>query len=280
MWTAAALTAAAAHIRDKSDPRPGSRSKCVAAFTGATSSAITLAVARNYHRLDLVNQPNSLHDVADLVGNKCAVLQRAFTKDPTENLNGYTGRDPEEGANPPMDWEIKGVKSVADWPDDDDANDAILGGVTLIRSNDGGSYISKYVTTQSKNAGGTVNDSRSRSGHIVSGADYAMDELLADLRGFSRKKLKADQRLDDGSVDANQKLAPKVVTPSTLAPTFLAWGQRMEDEGIFRSGEEVARSLLAQIDPENGSRVETGFDFSVIAHLDQITVRAAENTPG
>lgn len=279
-WSAAGIAAVSAHVAAKSLPKPGSRCIGVTAYTGTQSACQTLALGENYERIRIFNQPNSEFDVADLVGNALAVLQKWESRDATFNFNGYDGKSAIEGANPERDWEVPAVYSVGDWPDDDDASDAINNGVTLIRSRDGGSYISKTVSTRSKDQGGNVQDNRSLSSHVVSGADYYMDTLLARLSRFANKKLKDDQRLENGQVDANQQLAPKVVTPSTIAPTIRDHANDMEALGIIDSAATVANTLIAQIDPDNGGRVELGLDFRTIALLDQMTVRAAEVTPG
>jgi phage tail sheath gpL-like len=278
-WAAGAHTAVAAHLAAKALPKSGRRSVSICATTGTIAAAATLATGVNYERMQIVNQPNSEMDVAALVGNMLAVRQKYEDEDPAFNFNGYNGREQIDGLPLGRDWEIPKAYASSDYPSDDDINDAILDGVTLIGSDNGGSYIAHSATTRSKN--GSNNDSRSRSTHTVSGADDVMDTMLARITQRTRaKKLKDDQRLANGKIDPNQALAKRTITPGTLAADVIDVAEEKEAAGIIDDAQKLADTLISQIDPDNRGRVEIGFDFDVIAIHNQTTVRAAETTPG
>lgn len=259
------------HVSAKSEPRPGLRSTAVVASNHTLAATQTLANARNYERLRIVWQKNSEHDPAELVGNALAVLQKRYETDPTANLDGYRGSD----------WNILPAYSQADWPDSDDQNDAINDGILAIASDQSGSYIVMDCTTRSKNAAGTVDDFRATEGHRIYGADVVVDRMLNRFAlQFGNKKLKSDETLSDGSVNANQKLPPNTVTPSTFKPWIKQELQRAGDDAILQEVEASKESLRVERDEGNGGRLACGMDLHVIDLLHQATFRFAEVSSG
>lgn len=270
-WHATELGHCKTQIATKSEPRAGLRSVFVAAYTGALAAVQALATTLNYERGSIVWQPNSEHDPAELVGAVLAIRQKYEELDPTFNFDTYSGAD----------WQILPAYSEADWPDTDDQNDAINDGVTPIASNDAGAYLVFSATTRSKNAGGTVDDPRALESHRISGADFVVDRMLSFYAlNFQGKKLRSDELLADGSVNTNQTLAPKVVTPHTFKPWIRGELDEMQDRGVLQEVETSKAGLVVVRDPNNGGRLEVGVDLYVIDLLHQATFRFAEVSSG
>lgn len=270
-WHATELGHCKTQIATKSEPRAGLRSVFVAGYTGALAAVQTLATTLNYERGSIVWQPNSEHDPAEMVGAVLAIRQKYEELDPTHNFDTYSGAD----------WQLLPAASEADWPDTDDQNDAINDGITPIASNDSGAYLVFSATTRSKNAGGTVDDPRALETHRISGADFVVDSILTWYAlNFQNKKLRSDQLLADGSVNTNQTLARRVVTPHNFRGGLAGELDQFEDNGILQNVEETKQSLVVVRDPNNGGRLEAGVDLHVIDLLHQTTFRFAEVSSG
>lgn len=267
LWDATSLGVLKTHITLKSEPRRGLRSVGIAAYTGTLSNVSTIATGRNYERLQIVWQPNSEHDTAELAGAIAAIRQKNEQVDTAFNFDGYSLRDI-----------ISAAYNAADWPDTDDQNDAINDGVSPIASNDSGAYLVMSVNTRSKNSTGSVDDFRATETHRISVCDEFTDEELQDFGlNFAGKKL-ADDALDArGQVNPNQKEVRNVVRPSTFQPHIK---QRMD--AFFDAGklQNVAQSKETLRVVKTGARLECGFDLHVIDHLHQATYRISEVSTG
>lgn len=256
------------HVATKSEPRRGLRSVGVFGYTGSLANGITLSTGRNYERLRMAHQINSEHDTAELAANLAAILQKRETTDSAFNFNGYRE----------FDWLILPAASTTDWPSGDDINDAINAGITLIGSDDSGSYVAMSCSTRSKNASGTVSDFRVTETKQVSVTDEFVDEEIVDwYQTDSAKKFRDDERLADGSVNPNQRFQRNVLTPSQREGRIK---KRMDD--FFAAGklQEVDSSKASVRSFKTGGRLEVGFDLTVISWANQMTARVAETTPG
>jgi phage tail sheath gpL-like len=259
----------ATHILNKSAANVGMRSVGIAAYTGALAGIQTLAIARNYERLQLVWQENSDHDSAELAANMAAIRSKYEDTDPAYNFAGYSAND----------WRINVQYATADYPTATDQNDAINDGITCIASGNGASYVVMSVSTRSKTAaGGSVDDFRACETHRLSVCDAWSDEVLTEWAlMFSGKKLASDELLADGTVNPNQKVIRGVVKPKqSLEPWLKAKLQDYEDKGYTQDAAASKESLRVVRCDTNSSRVECSVDIHAIDHFHQFTMRVAE----
>jgi phage tail sheath gpL-like len=266
-----ALGALKTHITSKSSPNPGLRSVGIGAHQATQALAETRAVTLNEPRVWLLHQTGSDHDPAELVGFYVGLVSQKLSADFTANLNGAR-----------LDG-INAANAVSDWPDDDDKNDAITDGVTLIASDNSGSYVVKPITTKSKDSTGAVADRRAAGIHKVSGADSFCDQLLATYRArFGGYKLTDDQTDANGNLNPNQRIPRNTVTPSTFKPWILdlydQWGPN--DQAHLQNIEESKSAIRIVRDPSNSERLEVALNIQVVDHLSQATFRVDEVSAG
>jgi phage tail sheath gpL-like len=255
------------HISTKSEPRRGLRSVGITGFTGSLAQAQTIAIARNYERLQIAWQKNSDNDSAEIAAVVAAIRQAAEQVDSAANLAGKSLSDM-----------LYPAYSTSDWPTGDDQNDAINDGITPIATNDAGPYLVMSVNTRSKNSAGTQDDFRSTETHRVSVADEFVDELIADWNlNFAGKKFASDETLADGTVNPNQSQIRDVIRPSTYAPRLKAQMDRFAQAGKI---DNVAASKASVRCLKTGSRLECSFDIEAMPHLHQGTFRVAEVSQG
>lgn len=262
----------ALHISNKSQPNPGNRSVGVAFTPVSLASAITLAVARNYERLTLLWQVNADNTPAFIVGNNIAVRQKLEELDCATNFDGF--RDSNS-------WFVRPAYSKTDWMDSDDLNDAITNGLSPINSDQLGSYWVMSTTTRSKDATGAFDDFRATETHRVSTMDLLLDTvIIRDVNTYSGFKLQDDKYLSDGvTVDMNQILAAKVLTPFTYKP-FLKQIINQFAPGRLKNVADTIASLQVNLDPSNGGRLEVGISADTINLKHQTTVRISEVSAG
>jgi len=255
------------HIATKSLPIPGLRSVGIAASPLALATVQSLAVGRNYERLQIVWQKNSEASREELAANMAAIRQKYEQLDSAFNFDSYSNRS---------DWLIPGCYRDADRPDGDDQNDAILDGITCIATNDASSYVVMSCTTRSKDSTGANDDFRATETHRISVSDEFVDTLLLrHALNYANKKLASDELLPDGTINFNQRHYPNVIKPSTYAPFVKALldefnGQRLQNVAQSKTGLRVVR------DPNNGGRLEVGVDISAVDLFHQMTARVAE----
>lgn len=267
--TSTYLTNLQSHISTKSEPKRNLRSVGIVAYIGTLAAARTLAVARNYERLRLVCQPVGDPDCAELAAWSAAVFQKNEQVDPTFCFDFFA------------DGEIPPAFNSSDWPDGDAISDAINDGVTVIASNQARAYIAMSVNTRSKNAAGTLADFRATESHRVSGADEIVDGMVTEINGdFVGKKLRDDERLSDGTINPVQQFKRGVVKPSRVAVTIKKHMQNASDVDWLTDLQACKDSVRSVKSPVNSGRVEAGFDLRIIDHCHQITLRAAEVSPG
>lgn len=267
-FASGALSALNTHIVTKSNPIPGLRSLGVAGFTGALATIQATAVTLNSARLTIVAQPNSEHDVAELVGNLCAVGALETSTQSQFPFVSYrkSGR-----------WNIKGVKADSDRPSYLAIDDAMSDGITVIATDDGGSYIVDWLTTQSKNAAGTFNDTRALFFQRLSvGDDLGDTILIRHANTYAGFNLRPDVKNSAGVVDPNQRLIPKTITPSNYKGWLVRIVRDFESVGKIVNVANTINSLYVEIDPSNSRRLEVKLDFDVIEAFAQATIQLNE----
>lgn len=277
LWTSSQLGALKTHLATKGAVTPGLRSVGISAFTGPLSSAQTLAVGLNYERLQIGWQPNSEHDVAEIVGNLLAVRQKFEGVDPVFNFDNNSDVAPF--------WLLQPVYSTSDVLDHADMADAIEDGLSPIQSTDTGSFLVTSSTTRTKDATGTVDDFRSAETHRVSGADFICDTIQAKVKAtFNGFRMKPDILNSDGSVDTTQKLGPKVTTPSRVASAIRAalvqFGPAPAGTDILQDLANSQASVVANIDSQNNGRMDVNLDIAVIDLAHQFVMSVSETSSG
>lgn len=270
VWSASHTAVIEAHVATKSEPNPGLRSTAITGYTHTLAAGALVAIARNAERHQIVWQKNSEHDTADLVGNLIGVLQKREQTDAAYNFDDYNESD----------WQILPAYAEADWPDGDDLNDAVTDGLIPVASNQTGSRIIMMVTTRSKDSAGTLDDFRATERHRVSVMDLFVDELLLQFSlTYKNFKLKDDQRLPDGTVNPNQRILGRVLTPSRFRGWFNARIQDFEDRNLFQGAQAWKDGAEIRVDPQNVSRLQVGASGRTIDLLHQASFRLAETTP-
>ena len=264
---ATSLGAFKTHISNKSEPKRGLRSTGIAAYTGTLANGVTLATGRNYERLQIVWQPNSEHDPAELVGAWAAIRQKKEQVFSAANLN-----------NTPLNDIIQPAFATSDYPSADDLNDAILGGLAPIQSTTNGTNLVSSTTTRSKNSTGSVNDGRARKTFRVSVCDEFVDEeLLEYALNYQGKKLRDDEKNPDGTINTNQRVPDNTVTPRSFQAHIRDRMRTFYDAGKI---ENLTSSLASIRCVKSNGRLEVGFDLDGAEDLDQVTTRVAEVSAG
>lgn len=267
-WKSTALAALNTHIVTKSSPIPGLRSVGVAGFTGTLATAQSNATTLNSGRMTIINQPNSLHDVAELVGNLCAVGALETSTKSQFPFVSYR----KSGL-----WNIKKVKLDSDRPSSSAINDAMSDGVTVVASDDSGSYLVDWLTTQSKNAAGTYNDTRALYFQRLSvGDDLGDTILIRHSNTYAGFNIRPDVVNSNGVVDPNARRIPQTVTPSDYKVWLIRTLKDFENDGKIVDLASTLSSLYVGIDPSNSRRLEVKIDFDVIESFAQATFQLNE----
>lgn len=257
------------HIATKSEPKRNLRSVGIAAYMGTLAAAQTLALTRNYERLQINCQPNGDSDCAELAAWVAAIRQKNEQVDSTFCFDGFA------------DGEIAPAFNPVDWPDGDDISDAINDGVTVIASNQSRAFMVMSVNTRSKNAAGTLDDFRATETHRISGADEVVDTIVDDFaKNYVGRKFKDDERLADGTINPVQRFKRGVVTPSRAAVTIKKSLTDFAELDVLQDVEASKESVRCVKSPVNSGRTECGFDLHIIDHSHQVTIRAAEVSVG
>ena len=268
------------HVVTKSAPKQGLRSIGVAAAVHTLADVTGDVNSLNSERFRVAWQKNSDKHPAQIAAAYAAILQAGESLDAAYNFDGFRGgrQDITNG------WFIPAAADNGDWPDTDDVNDAINDGITVIQSDDLGSYIVMSCCTRSKDAGGTVDDFRATETHRVSAADFVLDTLLLRFRlDFANFKLAPDQLLADGvTVDPRQRIASRTTTPSTFKPWMIRQLNTFgpAGRGLLVRLTDTESGLDVLLDPDNSGRLEVGFPMYVVNLLHQATIRADEATEG
>jgi len=267
-----ALSGLTSFLAAQALPLVGKRGTGIVAHNGSFSAASTLALARNYERLTMVGAPayrNAPDEIAAAVG---ALFAKYEATDRTYPFGGYSGED----------FPLTPVADSTLWPDADDCNSAILGGVmplavTATRK----AYIVDATTTRIKDSTGTYIDYRAYKRHRVSGADDCGDRVQYTLAmNMQGKKLASDPVDSRGQPVYNNDVPPKVVYPRTLKKYVAKDLRDQEATGQAQDAETSVASLQVVRSTDNVERVLCSFEYRTIDHASQAGVLVSEVTPG
>ncbi len=276
LWDSTSLTTIKTHMVNKNAPSPGLTGRAVTGYTSTLAAGLTVASAKNTELLHMMWQKNSEHDTAELAAQLIAITQLREELD-----SAYPGFDSYAGQG----WNLLPAFATADWPTEQDKNDAVTGGLCCVASNTVGASLVMHVTTRSKDSTGLINDFRATETHRVSAMhDFEDDTKLNHYLTFTAKgfKLQADPLLPDGSVDVNavSLLPGNVMTPSKYRPWFLDRIKRFCDAGKFQRFADWVSGARINIDPQNASRLEVGAAGRTIDIMHQTSFRISETSPG
>jgi phage tail sheath gpL-like len=270
-WSAAALAVIKSHIVSKSEPSPGLRCRAFVGYTGTQSAFTTMVNTLNYERIEPTLQEDSEVDAVELAANRAA-LHRWF-----ESIRG--GFVPDNYRGPK--WLIPKVYADSSIPTSTEINDACTDGIGIVSSDANGSFLVMALNSRSKNAAGTVDEFKATESHRVSTMDDFADTWQARHVGtYSGFKLKPDKLKADGTIDVNQKLPPKTVTPSRYQPWLLKLIDEFDESGCWDDAEAFKSTARVNIDPLNRSRLELGGAGATFNILHQTSLRLAETSPG
>ena len=277
VWDTTNLTTIKTHVVNKNAPSPGLNTRAFTGYTSTLSAGLTVANNKNTEYMHIAWQKNSEHDTAELAAGLMAITQLKEQLD-----SAYPGFD----AYSSDGWLILPAYAVADWPTEQDKNDAVTGGLCCIASNTVKSFLVMHVTTRSKDSTGTINDFRATESHRVSVMHDMRDTILLNhylqftAKGF---KLQDDLYLPDGTVDTNSvlTLATDVMTPSRYKPWFFdQLRQFTQGRARIQRLADWLASTRVNIDPQNSSRLEVGSSGRVIDLFHQASFRISETSPG
>lgn len=276
VWDSTSLTTIKTHVVNKNAPSPGLNCRAFTGYTSTLSAVLTIANNKNTELIHIMWQKNSEHDTAELAAQLIAITQRGEQLD-----SAYPGFDSYSGAG----WLLLPAYAQADWPSEQDKNDAVTGGVCCVTSNTVNANLVMHVTTRSKDSTGAINDFRATETHRVSVMhDFRDDTILNHYLTFTSKgfKLQPDPLLPDGTVDVNQVLLlpANVMCPYKYRPWFIDRLQRFRDAGKFQGLADWIASTRINVDPQNSSRLEVGTSGRTIDIMHQTSFRVVEASPG
>lgn len=262
---ATAMAAFKTHLANKALPRYGRRSYLISGYNGTLAAFTTIANGLNYERIECALQPSGLNTPEVLCGQLVGSVQKIRETDPANGMINYAGGE----------WSLKEAETQY-WPDEDDTNDAIAAGASLIRSKTGGTYLAMSLTTRSKDGSGTYADFRAAESHRISVADYCAAELTGALAPRIGDGFKNHPTLPSGEPDPNALIPRGVSTPFTLKPTYVRYLNAWEVAGLTQKSTDSVAGLVVVKSPINAGRLESGFPLYARDNLSQITVRIAE----
>lgn len=275
VWSATQLAPVKTHIVNKNAPSPGLTGRAFYGDVRTLSGALTVANGLNTELMHAAWQKNSEHDPAELAAQLIAIHQLKEELKPQYNFDNYGSSDP--------GWSLLPAYSVADYPTEQDKNDAVTGGLCCIASTETTASLVMSVTTRSKDSTGTINDFRATETHRVSVMhDFRDDTVLNHSLTFKGFSLSDDIYLPNGAVDINavNQLPADVMTPSKYRPWFLDRIRRFRDAGKFQRLADWIAATRVNIDPQNSSRLEVGTSGRTIDLLHQTSFRVSETSPG
>jgi phage tail sheath gpL-like len=277
VWDTTSLSTIKTHIVNKNAPSPGLTGRAVTGYTSTLSAGLTVANNKNTELMHMMWQKNSEHDTAELAAQFIAIHQLREEVDTAyPGFDGYNGQG----------WNLLPAFSQADWPSEQDKQDAVTGGLCCVTSNQVGAALVMSVTTRSKDSTGAINDFRATETHRVSVMHDMSDTIrLNHFLTFTSKgfKLQDDPKLPDGSVDINavHLLPPDVMCPAKYKPWFF---DQLRNFHVTPKRIQLLDQWIAatrvNIDPQNSSRLEVGSGGRVVDIMHQTSFRMSETSPG
>lgn len=270
--TDAALSSIRSKIYADAAPETGHRQVSITANVGPAAAVTADALAINRERMQIVSQPFSEHDPAELIGQMLAVRSVIENDRSSAGLSSFRGNDK-------VQWLIKRVYSSANILTPEENNDLLTDGVTPIASDGVGSYLVKSTTTRSKNASGVSDDFRSLATHIVSVMDEMVDTMEVRYNNtFAGQgyNFRDDERDQNGEINPSQIIPARTTTPSRIKPLLAKVLIEFYDAGKITKRDEALDSLELQLSAGNSNRCEARFNVDVSGLLEQMTVQANE----
>ncbi len=276
LWDSTSLSTIKTHVVNKNAPSPGLTCRAVTGYTSTLSAALTLANSKNSELMHIAWQKNSDSDPAELAAQLIAITQLKEELD-----TAYPGFDSYAGQG----WNLLPAANQADWPTEQDKNDAVTGGLCAISSNQVGSSLVMHVTTRSKDSTGLINDFRATETHRISAMhDFADTVKLNHYLTYTSKgfKIQDDPKNTDGTVDVNalSALPANVITPAKYKPWFFARLADFVRDGKFQGLSTWQNGTRVNVDPQNVSRREVGSSGRTIDVMHEVSFRLSEQTPG
>jgi phage tail sheath gpL-like len=220
----------AAFITSQALPSIGIRQQMIFGMVNTQGNSTTLANSINNPRCFGIWSENCKLPPCMLAAMFAAVKRLKEIGHPAANLKGY-GKESTDLFN------VSAPLSSGDWPTPTEVRACLNNGVTPVDfTPTGKSYIVRHVTTRSLN--GSASDYRTRSGHIPSALDYAIDLIADDVNSV------AQQWVTD---DPPEGVAPfeGTTTPSIVVATIR---QAISDKLIrFPGGPVLDPSYEAQM---------------------------------
>jgi hypothetical protein len=180
------------------------------------------------------------------------------------------------------DWLCPPAYLNSDWPTQTNMNDAVTDGIIIVMSDALGSFMAMSVNTRSRDSTGTITDFRATETHRVSFLDTVGDTWLQRdaVQYGTGFKLMPDQLMPDGSINFNQRVPTRTLTPSLYKPFGAAILQQACDDGLLQDAPTWLGSLNTFIDPSNVSRLVGTASGRVIDIRHQTAIQISETTPG
>lgn len=259
------------HLASAADPAVGLRKRGFVGYNGTKSSAATLAIARNYERLHIVQQQGSDHDAAELMAGVMAVYALEENVDPSWAPVGYRK----------VAFTLNKAFAVSDWPTGNDISDALSDGVLTIASDAAGAYIPDGVTTRSKDPSGTYDDRRALYSERISECDALAARVIQTyVLRYQGLKLDTDETLADGSINPNQLYSRQAVKPSQVRDMIAEILRQAEQDKELINVDSTVAAISVAVSPSNSQRLVCAFQPEVIGHARQATFQLDEVSRG
>lgn len=262
------------HVATKNEPSTGIFCKGMSVSTGALGATATIAIAQNSELVDLIWQRNADMAPDEILANWVAIRQKR------ENV-GLRGLVFNFDNYKKADWLVTPAPAQSDWPDQDDQNDAINDGISVIASTATGSYLVFSATTRSKDSTGTLDDFRATESHRISAMHgFATQVKTNHALSFDDYTQQDDPTLPDGSVDINAiaELPPRTLVPHTFKAWFLNQQEPFFAAGVLQGRAEWAEGTDVRIDPSNNGRMQVKSAGRTADLHHQATFRLSETT--
>ena len=267
-----AITAANSFVLNQALPLAGKRGTLISAYSGGLSAGITLALAQNYERYTCLWSHAYQEPPDECAAVYGAILAKYEEGDRTFNFNKYSGPD----------FLLTPVEDSTLYPDEQDGNDAIVGGMAPgMVTPAGKAMLGKATTTKVRDSGGTYYLWGAYERHRVSGADDFGDRMASTMAIASQGQKLADDPVDArGKIVYNRNRPRGIVYPHTIRPKVVNVLRQEEAAGQCQRVEESIAGLQVLRSTDNRGRVLISVPYWTIDLFDQTAIYIAESTPG